>query len=147
VDKVELMNAATVATRLAKALAFLRAGNARQARARLAPLGADLIGGAPVPRAAWIVQLLARGRLDEAEAEIEAQLSAAQTSTFVHAPTAALLQTALATYGEAGLANAGVAAPHEIAALTRPGAALGADEPLLRQRLLTLLLATAARAA
>jgi hypothetical protein len=130
---------AAIVTTLAKALEFLRAGNARQARARLAPLGADLVGGAPLPRAAWIARLIELGRGDEAEAEIEALLFQAQTSAFAHAPMAVLLRTAVATYGPAGLAAAGVCSPHEIAAVARPGAALGASEPLLRQRLLTLL--------
>ena len=139
------MNAGIIVSQLAKALELLRAGNLRQARGRLAPLGADLIGGAPVPRAAWIVRLIELDRVDEAEAEIEALLAQAQSNTFAHASTAALLQTAMGNYGAAGLAAANVASPHEIAALTTSGAALGPNEALLRQRLLVLL--SVARAA
>jgi hypothetical protein len=139
------MDAGTVVTMLSKALELLRAGDVRQARARLAPLGADLIGGPPLPRCAWIVRLIGLGRVGEAEAEIEALLAAAQNSKFAHASTAALLQTAMGIYGEAGLVVANVASPHELAGLARPGAALGPNEALLRQRLLVLL--SVARAA
>jgi hypothetical protein len=139
------MDAGAIVIMLSKALTHLRAGEHRRARACLAPLGADVLPAPPLPRAAWITKLIALDRVDEAEAEIEALLAQAQSNTFAHASTSALLQTALGIYGEAGLAAANVASPHEIAGLTRPGAALGPNEALLRQRLLVLL--SVARAA
>jgi hypothetical protein len=132
------MDAAAIATTLSQALEFLRQGEHRRARACLAPLGADRIDGAPLPRCAWIVRLIELGQVDEAQAELEALIAQSRTSPVALAPLPALVVAAIAIYGKPTTAADMGLQVHELKRIV-PGATLGPDEPMMRAGLLALL--------